>query len=348
MTLTELSYYSRRALPFVIIFFLLMLIVFYLFQLIFLYLDLTRTEKVSINPIFGKLSSIKLNNLISKKFDYILDTVEGEPISASASAKVYLLPPSTPLLTYRERVYLLAKNLGFDVEKTKYQLEDREAVFKENGRSLRIDISNFNFTYQLDLGEEQSFLLDYYIPKREEVESRAKDYLKNLGRYPNELALGKINIIYLKYDPLTKTMIIVDQPSYANLVEVDFYRQEIDGIPVVSPTYFNSQNYLIFGFSQKEIKLIKAQIRFYERSEQEFGIYPIKSGQEAWQDLVEGKGLIVSAPEGVAKIKIKKMFFAYLDPDIYQDYLQPVYVFLGENNFVGYVPAVIREYYLER
>jgi len=30
----------------------------------------------------------------------------------------------------------------------------------------------------------------------------------------------------------------------------------------------------------------------------------------------------------------------YLDPDFYQPYLQPVYLFLGEDQFVAYVPAV--------
>ncbi len=49
-------------------------------------------------------------------------------------------------------------------------------------------------------------------------------------------------------------------------------------------------------------------------------------------------------PKNKTSIKIKKMFFAYFDPDIYQSYLQPVYVFLGENNFVGYVPAVSADY----
>jgi hypothetical protein len=38
------------------------------------------------------------------------------------------------------------------------------------------------------------------------------------------------------------------------------------------------------------------------------------------------------------------MFLGYYDPDIYQKYLQPVYVFLGNNGFVAYVPAIKEEY----
>jgi hypothetical protein len=41
------------------------------------------------------------------------------------------------------------------------------------------------------------------------------------------------------------------------------------------------------------------------------------------------------------------MFLAYYDPDIYQEYLQPVYVFVGEPNFIAYVPAISNEYLAE-
>jgi hypothetical protein len=49
---------------------------------------------------------------------------------------------------------------------------------------------------------------------------------------------------------------------------------------------------------------------------------------------------VVNGRPNQANITIKKMFLAYYDPDEYQPYLQPVYVFVGDNDFVGYVPAV--------
>lgn len=35
------------------------------------------------------------------------------------------------------------------------------------------------------------------------------------------------------------------------------------------------------------------------------------------------------------------MYLAYLIPGTYVPYIQPVYVFVGEDNFVAYVPAVL-------
>ncbi len=70
-------------------------------------------------------------------------------------------------------------------------------------------------------------------------------------------------------------------------------------------------------------------------------------GTEAWSNLKNNKAIIVSAPSDQVNIKIRKVFLGYLDPDVYQEYLQPVYVFLGDDDFVAYVPAIASQYYSE-
>jgi hypothetical protein len=347
MTLTELSYYSRRFLPFAIIFLLLFFILFYLFKLFFLFLDLNKPRRIITNPIFGKIQRPQVQKTINQKFNYILDTVEGEPISASETAKVYLIPPASTRFGYREKIYLIAKNFGFDTTAIKHKLLGKEATFTDEKQELTIDITNYNFSYQYRLGSDESFLMNPVVPGREEIENRAIDFLKSINRYPAELAKGKTNLIYLYFDRQTKTLSVVDQPSFANMIEIDFYRPDIDIFPVVSPTYFNSQNYLVMVFQETDFKVVKAQVKFFEKSEEEVGIYPVKTGNTAWEQLKNGQAMVVSAPSNQTDIKIKKIFFAYFDPDIFQNYLQPVYVFLGENNFVAYVPAVADEYLTE-
>ena len=46
-------------------------------------------------------------------------------------------------------------------------------------------------------------------------------------------------------------------------------------------------------------------------------------------------------------IKIRKVYLAYYDAGIYTEFFQPVYVFEGDKNFVGYIPAVVTDYYGE-
>ena len=137
---------------------------------------------------------------------------------------------------------------------------------------------------------------------------------------------------------------MVNNRREANVIEVDFFRPDIDGYPAVSPKYFNAESYVVMIFDGENYQVIKSQLKFFEKNEQNVGYYPIKTGGQAWQELISGKGYIV-APGGKSyPIIIKQMFLAYYDPENYQPYLQPVYVFLGENNFVAYVPAVGNDY----
>ena len=97
-----------------------------------------------------------------------------------------------------------------------------------------------------------------------------------------------------------------------------------------------------------EQKVIQSTVAYLDRSVDQIGIYPLKTPQQAWEELQRGKGYVVSAklPEG--EVTIKKVFMGYYDPDVYQEYVQPVYVFLGEQEFVAYVPAVTAEYLIEQ
>jgi hypothetical protein len=41
------------------------------------------------------------------------------------------------------------------------------------------------------------------------------------------------------------------------------------------------------------------------------------------------------------------VFLGYYDDFAEQEYLQPIYVFVGDDNFLGYVSAIEAGYYLE-
>ena len=97
---------------------------------------------------------------------------------------------------------------------------------------------------------------------------------------------------------------------------------------------------MVMIFEGSDYTVIKSQIAFFEKSEEQVGIYRVKTGEEAWSELNNGLGFVVAGTQGQKNIVIKSMKLGYFDPDIYQNYLQPVYVFLGEGDFVGYVPAV--------
>lgn len=347
MTLTEVSYYFRKIVPITFI----SLIFFslsYLFLKLILPSILTPPKKPSIiiNPLFGKLSQIKFSQSFNypSDIDFVLDNIEGEPITATQTAKVYYLTSKVPRFGYLQKIYLMAKNLGFDTTMIKHKLDGKNAIFQDDEKKFIVDISNFNFEYQYNYENNKELFENTIIPDENLIKEKAKEFLRVLGRYPDELAKGKENIILLNYNSSTNEFQIIKPEEQANVIEVDFYRSDVEGFPIVTSKYFNSQNFVVAVFKENDYKVLKAQVKFFEKEEEKVAVYPLKTGDQAWQELKEKKGTIVSLGEKNNQIIIKKMFLGYYDPDSYQEYLQPVYVFLGEKGFVGYVPAIKEEY----
>lgn len=346
MNLTELSYNIRKALPYVILSILVIFILFYSTTLVLKLIELNKIQPVFTNTIFGKIAAPQVKDAsTSAGLSFKIDTVEGRPVTATDSAKVFYLPPPVSRFGYREKVYLIAQTLGFDINVTRYQLREETAVLADPTQELSVDIRNFNFTYHYNFENNPDLFKTAVTPTTKQGQDGAIAFLQKIGKYPDEFAQGTLNTIFFYYNPETKELKQLERNVGANLVEIDFYRPHIDNHPVVSPTFFNSQNYVLMMIDQNgDARIIRAQIKFFEKSDQQVGYYPVISGDQAYSNLKEGKGMVVSNPGNNKKVVVKTMKISYLDPDFYQDYLQPVYVFIGENDFVAYVPAISDNY----
>jgi hypothetical protein len=309
----------------------------------------TKPKPPSYNTIFNKLERPKFQDASSSaNINFILDTIDGQPVTATDSAKVFFIPQQTTRISYRSRVNLMAKAAGLNSDILKYTLIDKNAIFDDGIQKLTIDISNFNFNYEYlyDKGASSSSLFTTgFIPQPTDIENIAVNFLQTIGRYPEELATGRRNTVYYNYNVQENKFYVTKNPNEANVAEVDFYRPDIDSFTTVSPKYFTSKNYVIMAFSETGNKILKSEINFFEKSEDQIGIYPVKSGNQAYEDLKSGRGFVVSEFKAGETVKLKQMFMGYYDQTLYQPHLQPVYVFLGENNFAAYVPALTDEWY---
>lgn len=346
MTLTEISYYFRKKGPLIFLGFILLVGLYLAGKNYLAYLESKRPKPLITSPIFGKIppikaspSSIPTSYLTETKF--ILDNIEGIPTTATQTAKVFFLPTKASRFGYLQNIYFMARILGFNTEVTSHKIENKEAIFQDKQRKFNVDITNFNFTYEYDYKNNDSVFANSYLPDEKEIREKAKQLLRILGRYPEELAQGIENVIFLKYDPQTKEFVTVKTKEEANTAEINFFRPSIEYFPTLSPKYFTSHNYIVLTFPYGQSQTIKAQIQFFEKEDFKFGVYPLKTGDEAWDEVKQKKNLIIaSLGKDNSKIVIKKMFLGYYDPDFYQEYLQPIYVFLDNTGFVGYMPAV--------
>lgn len=350
MTLTEFAYYFKKYLPVGIVIGLVILILFYVFKLFFLYLQVNQTKTIYTNPVFGKISRPLLPQASqSAEITYVLDTIEGQPVTATDTANIYLLPPTQSSFKFLQQIYLMAKAVGIDTDVFKHNLQNTIATFSDGAQKLDIDVTNYNFTYEYylqNLKSSPQYFTNVIVPDKKDIEDKAIAFLNSVGRYPDELSKGKRNLTYLTYDPTTDKLTPAPLSQSTNMVEIDFYRSDVDNVyPIVTPNFSNSPTYVLMAFSNDGFRIIKAQVKFFEKSDSQVGIYPVIDGNTAWEELKGNKAFIISGDTSKPQIRIKKMFLGYYDPDIYQTYLEPVYVFLGDNNFVAYVPAIATNYY---
>lgn len=350
MTLSDVSYYLRRFGPIGMVGFVLLMIFFAIMSLALKSITNKPVETV-FTPAYGNIAHPSFTNT----FDYppnptfTLDNIEGRPVTATGSARIFFIPKPQTGLGYNRTVAFMGKAAGFDVEAENYKLNDITATYENSDQKLDIDIRTGNFTYLSHFKSKNELFDNSIIPDESKILQAAQAFLSQMNRYPNAFTEGTYNVIYQNYNPGTDTFTEVMTVEEANVVEVDFFPPDIDGFPLVVPKYYNSQNYVVMVFANRsgvpEGKIIKAQVKYYDRNLTEGAAYPVKTGDEAWKEFTDGKGHIVSAgPNSGTKIAIKEMFLGYYDPEEYQEFLQPVYVFLGDNDFAAYVPAIPAAY----
>lgn len=360
MTLTEMSYYGRKMAPLAAIALLVLLIFYFAVQLFLMYLKgqnkpagTAQTQsQVAIKPVFDKIKKpvfidAEPSSIVS---NYVLDTLDGTPITATESSQIYFNPNKEPSFGFLQKIYFMAQKVGFDTELVKHKLTDeRTASFFDGLRALTVNISNFNFNYQYTLTSDNIKLVTGAGLTQTAVENAASDFLRNMDRYPEELARGERNVNYFNLNIETKALTPVNTIEEANMAEIGFFRPQLNGLDMVAPKHFNSPHFVVVAFTETSLQVVRAQVMLFEKSDEQVGIYPLKTGAKALEDLMSGKGYIVSRnPNDPADtVNIKSMYLAYVDNETYHEYTQPIFVFLGENNFVAYVPAVTDEYFAD-
>jgi hypothetical protein len=135
----------------------------------------------------------------------------------------------------------------------------------------------------------------------------------------------------------------ISSPSDADtkLIEVDYYQKDIstedDDYPIYYPKPDRSP---INALVASDGKVVEANYNHQAISE-ENSDYGIKSVDQAYEDLQNGKAYIASYFGDDTDIKIQDVFLAYYIGETSQDYVMPIVVFANKSKgFYAYVPAI--------
>lgn len=286
--------------------------------------------------LFGKLPRIEFpKSEVSKKFFYSIDTLEGTLPVFPDRIFVYKIEPTKADLLAFERAKNAVSNLGFNPQSTfvsenVYQWQDSSPIL----RKINIDIFSSDFSLTSSYLSEENKQSSNIT--KEAVAQTVKKFLEDLSLFPNDTDTTKTNIalLYKKNYVLIPTT----DASLATNARIDFFQSNVNNLPIFYPRAATSTMNFIVENVQNQPVIVSANF-VHQQVSKERSTYPIKTTDQAFAQLKEGKAYIAVYNGNAQNIPIKSTFLAYFLGENRQEYLLPIIVFQGDN-FVAYVPAV--------
>jgi len=344
-SLTETAYYARRGINWLIlgaIAYMILRIIWSIFVSILIVLFPPKAPPPT--HAFGVLPQIKFPQQAtpSAKLAFKLETIEGTVPNASESATVYFMPKPSPNLLALTRPQQFAENLNF------YQspIQETKNLFRFNDtdyplRTLRYDILTNNFTLQYAYGLDTALFNEGTLPTMERAKLEAINVLDSYGVFPADYSKDNLSVGFLKL--VGNTLVDTPTVTQANAVRIDLHREDVGGLPVYTPNPDEGAISVVFSSARTDKKRVLAVSYIYWPVDyQTAATYKLKPSSQAWQEIQSGAGYIGKYPTTGSLVVVRSIHLGYMDTVESQAYLQPVFVFEGDNGFIGFVPAVAK------
>jgi len=301
---------------------------------------------------FGKLKKTNFPKE-SGRPEVSLELPTGEIPTFPDRMVVYHSPLKRSSFLDANRAIEQAAKLGFtfkpmQITKTEYKWNNQDQLNSE--LTMNIVTGNFKMTRQWQNNPGLANLVSFKSDAQ--VLSTGVGFLRKSDVLPDDI-LGEERISYLRAD--SGKLVPALSLSEADFVQIDFYRKNVEEVDAETKEVLFSYPFyrpnpkkglirlILSGSDDPNERLILFENEYtmidYTRS----STYPIKTGLEAWEELKNGGGFVTDTSPDTGNIKIRRMFLGYFDGGV-DEYTQPIYVFLGDKDFVAYVSAITDEW----
>lgn len=347
-TLTETAYLTRRAINWAILAVVAYVILRFVWGIfVVVWLTVFPPKAPPPNHAFGKLPALKFPTPTASPSGQIvfrLETIEGSVPRASESAAVYFMPKSPPNFLGIPKTQEFAERLGLNPtpiaeSKNIYRFNDPETPL----RRLRYDIVSNNFILRYDFELDTGLFTAQNLPLPAAAISEARSILQTYDLYQDDFAGGQVKTVFLKL--VGNQFITTSGASQADAIRVDFSRKPIGQMKLMPADPDQAPISFIFSGSRNDKKrILQLAYTFWPIDYKTLATYKLRPSLQAWQDLQSGNGFIAHYPNSGTTVVVRNVYLAYYDSFEAQTYLQPIFVFEGDDGFLAYVPAVSSEW----
>lgn len=298
-----------------------------------------------LDPIIFPDKKIELPEL-----EYTVETADGRLPNFPKQMRVYAMPQLTSNFSSYDSMIQTAAAFGF----TQEPIQLKERLYQFNHGSIPVDMKSDivtkTFTISFNLAADASPLSNRSLTVNEAKEVVVSK-LKQAKSFPADLE-GETESLFLKVQAknLVRALALQD----AQLVQINLFRSPITiGDETTGITEFpivtfdpNKANvwFIVSGSGEENKDIIAGEYRYLPVDRNLFETYNIKTAEEALNDLVSGEAYISNLGLNLdGNITIRRIYLAYYDPNDVANFMQPVIVFEGEDDFLAYVPAVTKD-----
>jgi len=289
---------------------------------------------------FGKLPEINFpkSTISHDSFTYEVKTLSGFLPAFSDRLLVNKISHNEPNLLDLQRAKTSVAGINFNSLENK--LSDTQYEWSDNttlSRKIVMDIVSRNFIYETNfLSYSPVSSSSAPITKERAIED-ASEFFSTMSSLPSVIdpTLTKTESYGFREGRLIPAVTAPD----TNLIRVDFFRNKINNLPVYHDHPLNSLIYaMVTPFRQ--VPVVEARYTYHQVTEIS-ATYPIKTAQEAFEELQSGRAYIAAYYGDSSNIEIEEVTLAYyLSSDVDQEYVMPIVVFMGKDGFFAYVSAI--------
>jgi hypothetical protein len=287
---------------------------------------------------FGKIPQPVFPESNASGFTFKLETIEGKLPNLGNIGKVYLMPKETPTFLTLDRAKEKASTLGFRGEAE--AISQNLYRWRNGSTTLEMDILTGNFKLRYPYKDDQSLLVNKNLPSSQQAIQEAKSFLGGRNLLGKDVSAGTGETIYLRFVP--PDLVPAISLSEADFIRVNLFRADLDKMKILPPNPKHSLiSFLFSGSREGGKRIVEIDYNYFPIEQEISATYPLRSVETAWQELQAGEGYIANPPEtgGTSPI-IRKVYLAYYDSASSQNYLQPIYVFEGDDEFMAYTAAL--------
>lgn len=317
---------------------------------VFILIQLTTFVKARLFPTpppspdvgFGKLPTpLLFKNTKNSRLTYSIDTLTGALPSFPDRIKVYKTIPAKPALLAFEKAQRKVSDLGFRTQGIplssdtyKWQSQD------DTNQQLTVNIFSSDFILS------SLFISDFKTQsplspqdQKNAVET-ATSFVESLTALPDDLDPSKTKTSLFTVEK--HNLLSVSNISQAKIIRVDFFQKDVDNLSI----YYDAQTSpmsLLLGKDQNQLQVIEGNFA-HQSISNNGSTYPILTANQALKQFELGNTYIVSNPQNLTSVSIKKVTLAYYLGGEKLDYLLPIVIFEDDKGFRAYVLTIKDEW----